>query len=124
MTCELYVARQALLSMGFSRQECWGGLPVPPPRDLPNPETEPTSPVSPALAGGSFTTEPSGKPKCFLYQSEIKIKFKCNSTFKLVYMANFMSYFTTKKVREKFKHFKSIILYTFPMLEIHHNTLL
>ena len=43
----------------------------------------------------------------------------------MVKMANFMSYFTTKKVGEKFKHFKShIVLYTFPMLEIHHNKLL
>ena len=31
------IACQALLSMGFSRQECWSGLPCPPPGDLPNP---------------------------------------------------------------------------------------
>ena len=53
------VARQALLSMGFSRQEYWSGLPFPPPEDLPNPGTEP---ASPALAGGFFTTEPPGLP--------------------------------------------------------------
>ena len=41
------VARQALLSMGFSRQEYWSGLPFPPPGDLPNLEIEPVS-----LAGG------------------------------------------------------------------------
>ena len=35
-------------------QEYWNGLPCPPPEDLPNPETEPVSPVSPALAGGFF----------------------------------------------------------------------
>ena len=35
------VARQAPLSMGFSRQEYWSGLPFPPPGDLPDPETEP-----------------------------------------------------------------------------------
>ena len=34
------VARQALLSMGFSRQEYWSGLPFPPPGDLPDPRTE------------------------------------------------------------------------------------
>ena len=56
------VARQALLSMGFIRQEYWSGLPCPPPGDLPNPGVEPESPVSPALAGGLFTTEPPGKP--------------------------------------------------------------
>ena len=45
------------MSMGFLRQEYWSGLPFPPPGDLPNPGTEPESPVSPALAGGFFTTE-------------------------------------------------------------------
>ena len=44
------------LSMGFSRQEYWNGLPCPPPGDLPDPGTEPTSLMSPALAGGFFTT--------------------------------------------------------------------
>ena len=39
-------ALQALLSMGFSRQEYWSGLPCLPPGDLPNPGTEPWSPVS------------------------------------------------------------------------------
>ena len=55
------VARQAPLSMEFSRQEYWSGLPFPPPRDLPNPEIEPVSLASPALAGGFFTTEPAGR---------------------------------------------------------------
>ena len=43
------VAHQAPLSMGFCRQEHWSGSPCPPPGDLPDPETEPTSPVAPAL---------------------------------------------------------------------------
>ena len=55
------VACQAPLSMGFSRQSYWCGLPFPLPGDLPDPGTEPTSPVSPALAGGFFTTEPPEK---------------------------------------------------------------
>ena len=55
-------AHQAPLSMGFPRQEDWSGLPFPPPRDLPNPGTEPESTESPALAGRFFTTEPPGKP--------------------------------------------------------------
>ena len=38
------VARQAPLSMGFSRQEYWSGLPFPPPEDLPNPGIKPRSP--------------------------------------------------------------------------------
>ena len=41
-------ACQAPLSMGFSRQEYWSGLPFPPPGDLPNSGIEPASPVSPA----------------------------------------------------------------------------
>ena len=43
------VARQAPLSMGFSRQEYWSGLPCPPPGDLPNPGIETRSPAAPAL---------------------------------------------------------------------------
>ena len=50
------VACQAPLSIGFSRQQYWSGLPCPPPGDLPNPGIEPTSLVSPTLAGGFFTT--------------------------------------------------------------------
>ena len=50
------VAHQAPLSMGFSRQEYWSGLPYPPPGDLPNPGIEPVSLTSLALAGGLFTT--------------------------------------------------------------------
>ena len=50
------VAHQALLSMGFSRQEYWCGLPCPPPGDLPDPGIELKSLASPALTGGFFTT--------------------------------------------------------------------
>ena len=50
------------LSMEFLRQEYWSGLPFPSPEDLPNPGTELTSLVSPALAGGFFISEPPGKP--------------------------------------------------------------
>ena len=47
------------MSMKFSRQEYWSGLPFPPPEDLPNPGIKLGSP---ALAGRFFTTEPPGKP--------------------------------------------------------------
>ena len=50
------VACQAPLSMGFSRQEYWSGFPCPPPGDLPDPGIEPSSVMSPALAGWFFTT--------------------------------------------------------------------
>ena len=56
------IAHEAPQSMEFSRQEYWSGSPFPPPGDLPNAGIEPTSSVSPALAGGFFTTEPPGKP--------------------------------------------------------------
>ena len=49
------------LSMEFLRQEYWSGLPFPSPEDLPNPGTELTSLVSPALAARFFTTAPPGK---------------------------------------------------------------
>ena len=45
----------------LSRQEHWRGLPFPPPVDLPNPGIKPAFPVSAALAGGFFTTQPPGK---------------------------------------------------------------
>ena len=50
------VAHQTPLSIGFPKQEYWSGLPCPPPGDLPDPEMEPESLISPALAGGFFTT--------------------------------------------------------------------
>ena len=50
------VALQAPLSIGFSRQEYWSGLPCPPPGDLYGPRIKPVSLTSPALLGGFFTT--------------------------------------------------------------------
>ena len=50
------VACQAPLSVDFSRKEYWNGLPFPPPGDLPEPGIKPMSLMSPALAGGLFTT--------------------------------------------------------------------
>ena len=48
------VAHQAPLPMEFSRQKYWSGLSFSPPGDLPDPGIEPTSLMSPALAGGFF----------------------------------------------------------------------
>ena len=56
------IARQASLSMEFSRQGYWSGLLFPPPGDLPDSGIKPTSPVTSALAVRVFTTEPPGKP--------------------------------------------------------------
>ena len=54
------IALQAPLSMGFSRQEFWCGLPCPPPGNLPNPGIEPRSPT---LQADSSLSEPPGKLK-------------------------------------------------------------
>ena len=56
---------QAPLSMGFSRQEYWTGLPFPTPGDLPDPGIEP---ASPALAGRFSLTALPGEPG---YQAEV-----------------------------------------------------
>ena len=53
------VAYQAPPSMGFSREECWSGLPFPSPGDLPDPGIEPGSP---ALQADVLPSEPPGKP--------------------------------------------------------------
>ena len=55
------VACQALLSMGFPRQDCWSGLPFLLPRDLPDPGIKSTFPVSLALQVDSLSIEPSRK---------------------------------------------------------------
>ena len=81
------VAHQASLSMGFSRQQYWNGLPFPSPGDLSHPGIQPKSP---SLARGFFTTEPPGKPHCATQD----VSF-------LVCFLNF--YFRT------FKDFKSIL---------------
>ena len=53
---------QVPLSMGFSRQEYWSGLPCPPPGDLPDPGIKHTAPVSSALQADALPTQPLGKP--------------------------------------------------------------
>ena len=62
------VAHKPPLSMEFSRQEYWTGLPFPTPGDLPDPRIKP---MSPALAGDYFTTEPQGKPLNLLREYSI-----------------------------------------------------
>ena len=61
------VALQAPLSMGFSRQEYWSGLPFPLPGDLPDSGIELVSLMSPALAGGFFTTSATWDTPKILY---------------------------------------------------------
>ena len=58
--CDPLDSSQAPLSMGFTRQEYWSGLPFPFPRDLSDPGIEPGSPT---LQADSLPAEPQGKPK-------------------------------------------------------------
>ena len=64
------IVRQAPLSMGFSRQQYWGGWPSPPPGDLPNPGIEFLSLLSPALPGGFFTTGATWEAQKYLIMSK------------------------------------------------------
>ena len=73
-------ANEAPLSIQFSPKEHWSRLPYLPPRDPPNPGIKPTSPVSPALASGFFTTEPPGRPICLHGRAQNKF-FKEESVF-------------------------------------------
>ena len=57
---------------GILRQECWSGLPFPTPRDLPHPGTKLRSPMSPALAGGFFTTSATWEAPRQLYPNKKK----------------------------------------------------
>ena len=65
------VAHQAPLSMRFSRQEYWSGLPLPSPRDLPKSALKPTFPVSFELQIASLPTEPSGKAPFLLLSAMV-----------------------------------------------------
>ena len=68
------VAHQAPLSW----QECWSRLTFLPPRDPPNPGIKP---MSPALTGGFFTTEPLVKPNCNVRYYSCNVWYNCNVGF-------------------------------------------
>ena len=67
------VAHQAPLSMGFSRQQYWSGLPFHPPGDLPDPGFKPESP---ALQAASLPATPSGKPQKKMVWTKLGKNFK------------------------------------------------
>ena len=75
------VAHQAPLSLVFSRQEYWSGLPCPPPGDLPNPGIKPASPASPALQADSLPTEPPWDPGSILHPALLRAKAVCKLTW-------------------------------------------
>ena len=71
--------------MGFSRQEYWSGLLFPFPGDLPDPGTEPTSPVSPVLADGFFISVPPEKPHLSLLNLLIYLVLYLSSYLLLIW---------------------------------------
>ena len=75
------VAYQAPLSVGFSREEYWSGLPFPSPGDLPNPGIKPGSP---ALQADTLLSEPPGKPsvQAYFFHSFWKICTEMNVTLR------------------------------------------
>ena len=70
---------QALLSLGFPRQEYWSRLPFPSPGDLPAQGREPESLSSPTLAGKFFNTESPGKPVKLTWSTDFLQKYQDNS---------------------------------------------
>ena len=56
------IADQGPMSMGFSRQEYWSGMPCPPPGDLPDPGMELASPAAPALQVDTLPLSHRGSP--------------------------------------------------------------
>ena len=84
------VARQAPLSIGFSRQESWSGLPCPPPGDLPDPGIEPAPPVSLALQVDSLPPEPPRK--------SISTIFMCKNTSHIFLLLYFRSIIEEKLI--------------------------
>ena len=82
------VAYWGPLSMGFSRQEYWSGLPWLPPEDLPNPGMQPRSLMPPALAGGFFTTSATWKAhQClksyYRFMDWLSISLECKLHWRL-----------------------------------------
>ena len=71
--CDPLDYSHAPLSMEFSRQEYWGGLPFPPPGDLPHPGVEPESPK---LQADSLPSEPPGKPQYIYTHNKIRLSHK------------------------------------------------
>ena len=85
------IACQALLSMGFSRQEYWSGLPYPSPGNLPDLGIEPVFLMSPTVAGGFYTTSTTWKaqfPKCFLLKKKSTMNSKQKEKEKICWFNN------------------------------------
>ena len=82
------IACQAPLSMEFSRQEYWSGMPFSSPGDLPDSGTEPMSLLSPALVGRFLITVLPGKPRtyCYLCSNQLLLHLVSRSKLNVCYM--------------------------------------
>ena len=96
------VTCQALLSMEFSRQEYWSRLPFPTLGYLPDTGIKPTSPASPALTGGFFTTMQPGKP--YMEHSDLNEQLLSIS----VQLLHFGPFFQRKEHFRRDKTWKSL----------------
>ena len=92
------VTYQAPLSLGFSRQEYWSGLPCPPPGDLPNAGTELASLMSRALAGRFFATNATWEDPCMYVHVSI-----CMGVFLVQFFEKLMHYSLLFKKKKKSK---------------------
>ena len=99
----LYIDHQDPLSMEFSRQESWSGLRCPPPGNLPRPEIEPASLISPALAGRFFPTSATreGRPA-----SHSKTNQFITSTTNLLFLCKgrFLTYIKNREMYNAYHH--------------------
>ena len=106
------LALQAPLSMEFSRQEYWSGLPIPSPGDLPDPMIKPRSP---ALQADSLSSEPPGKPQfvllAFFYASTIFLEF---AVFEIVKHSNEIAFKEEMKKIYTYKILKMLKLFPHP----------
>ena len=80
------VAHQAPLSMRFSRQEYWSGLPCPPPGDLPYLGTEPAFPEVPALQANSLLLSHWESPFLFLLSVKMFIEHLLSTRYNPMYL--------------------------------------
>ena len=95
------VGHQAFLSVRFSRQEYWSGLPCPSPGDLPNTGIEPLSLTSPALAGKFFTTSATWEAS---HPPLYTLKHTC--TLIWIYLKWNSSLLRNQKIKKKFFFYK------------------
>ena len=116
------IARQAPLSMKFSRQEYWSGLPCPSPGDLPNPGIEPMSLTSTVLAGRFFTTSATWEVPNANFLA--KWPFSWNSTSRILFAQIYPKKFRTPKIlytKHKGKLFLCASGYYVPCLRRSHS---